>query len=405
MTRDATKAERIREALGAAQLDAVVCALPSNVLLLSGYWSIIGTTIAVATQDGRVCIIVPEDELQLAERGCADEVRAFRPTGIDSLRPVFENARAPLDETFHDLGLARGRIGYEHGAASVPASYASMYLYGVSLIETLSDMFPAAAFAPANQLLVELGTIKTPREIERIRAGCRIAARAYLEGARQLRPGLSETEAAALFRTPLSTSATDGEDFTRADGFVACVSGLNTAQAHGAYARSCAGKRIAPADFMLVHCNSYLDGYWTDITRTYYFDEPDNLKASMYEAVFEARRVAFDLIRPGVKAADVDSAVRETIKAHGYGGQFKHSTGHGVGFVAINADARPMLHPKSKDVLEVGMIFNVEPSIYVDGYGGLRHCDMVAVTEEGAELLTPFHSGIEQLMIVSEAAK
>ena len=69
-----------------------------------------------------------------------------------------------------------------------------------------------------------------------------------------------------------------------------------------------------------------------------------------------------------------------------------------MGFSAIGTDAQPRLHPKSEEALEIGMVFNVEPAIYIDGYGGLRHCDMVAVTEAGAELLTPFQCGVGDLV-------
>ncbi len=78
------------------------------------------------------------------------------------------------------------------------------------------------------------------------------------------------------------------------------------------------------------------------------------------------------------------------MSAHGFGDAFKHATGHGVGFAAANANALPRIHPKSKDVLEVGMTFNVEPAAYFDGYGGMRHCDLVAVTSTGATIMTNF---------------
>jgi len=83
----------------------------------------------------------------------------------------------------------------------------------------------------------------------------------------------------------------------------------------------------------------------------------------------------------------------------GFGANFKHATGHGVGFGAINPGALPRLHPKSNDVLKPGMVFNVEPAIYIQGYGGIRHCDMVAVTDDGFELLTPFQSQPLSLML------
>jgi Xaa-Pro aminopeptidase len=176
------------------------------------------------------------------------------------------------------------------------------------------------------------------------------------------------------------------------------MSGPHSAEACGAYARS-RGRRLSPGDLVLVHCNSYLDGYWTDVTRTYCLGEPGPRHAAMYAAVLAASAAALAAIRPGVRGRDVDRAARQALAERGFGEQFKHSTGHGVGFAAIDHNARPRLHPVSDDVLEIGMVFNVEPAVYLDGYGGIRHCDVVAVTEGGAAVLTPFQSRIEQLAI------
>jgi Xaa-Pro aminopeptidase len=118
----------------------------------------------------------------------------------------------------------------------------------------------------------------------------------------------------------------------------------------------------------------------------------------MYDAVFDARRAAIESIHGGIKASEVDRAAREVLRAHGFEREFKHPTGHGVGFAVISHNALPRIHPMSNDLLEVGMVFNIEPGIY-DGYGGLRHCDMVAVGETGVEVLTPFQLSIEDLII------
>jgi Xaa-Pro aminopeptidase len=87
------------------------------------------------------------------------------------------------------------------------------------------------------------------------------------------------------------------------------------------------------------------------------------------------------------------------MREHGFAKEFKHSTGHGVGFAAINHTAHPRIHPASEERLEVGMVFNVEPGLYFHGYGGLRHCDMVTVTDSGAEVLTPFQSSLQELIV------
>src|SRR6185295_6178091 len=138
-------------------------------------------------------------------------------------------------------------------------------------------------------------------------------------------------------------------------------------------------------------------GLWTDITRTYHPGPVDDGVRDLFEAVLAARAAALAAIAPGARAAAVDRAAREVLADRGLGDAFRHGTGHGVGFAAIDHDARPRIHPASEDVLQAGMVFNLEPAIYLDGWGGLRHCDLVAVTAEGVELLTPFQTGLEVL--------
>jgi Xaa-Pro aminopeptidase len=304
----------------------------------------------------------------------------------------------PLAEAARLLSVRGGRVGYERGGAFEPSSYAGLHLYGAAIVELLGLAFPGAALVTADEPLARLRAVKTARERARIRTACALAARAFEEGARQLRPGLRETEAAALFRTPLSTHGMGREGVTRADGFTFCMSGPNSAQAYGAYARS-RDRQIARGAFVLVHCNSYADGYWTDITRTYCVGEPDPRQAALYAAVRAAATAAVGVIRPGVRGRAVDRAAREVLFERGFGDAFKHSTGHGVGFAAIDHNARPRLHPESDDELEAGMVFNVEPAVYFEGYGGVRHCDVVALAEGGAEVLTPFQARPEQWVV------
>jgi Xaa-Pro aminopeptidase len=140
----------------------------------------------------------------------------------------------------------------------------------------------------------------------------------------------------------------------------------------------------------MIHCNSYVDGFWTDITRTYTVQPPDQQQEKMYAAVFAAREAALRTIKPGIRAAEVDAAARKVIQEAGFGLYLKHGTGHGVGFSPMSAYSVPQVHAQSQDTLQEGMVFNVEPAVYIEGYGGVRHCDMVAVTKTGYELLTDF---------------
>lgn len=401
MNRDDERIGRIQAALQSSGLDALVCALPANVLMLSGYWPVVGTSLAVANRQGRVVLIVPEDEKELTQTAWADEVRAFPGGTLRELKNVLEIVSPRLAEVLNDLEVGRGCIlGFESGPIFEPASYASMHLYGAAIYDLIHLASRFVALMPARELLEGLRSSLTAGELSRVRAACRVAQDAFLAGAQELRAGLRETEVAAALRRPLSTKAAQGEGVMRADGFTFCMSGPNSAGAYAAYQISRA-RKISAGDFVLVHCNSYVDGYWTDITRTFSVGEIDGRKRAMYDAVFAARSKALNTIRAGVKAAEVDESARAVLVEHGFGEGFRHGLGHGVGFHAINHNAPPRLHPASEDLLETGMVFNIEPAIYIDGYGGLRHCDMVAVTEKGCEILTPFQSTVEELIIGS----
>ena len=392
------RVERIRRVLQHYQWDLLICALPKNVLLLSGYWPVVGTGIAIASFDGRVGLLVPEDERDLANGGWADEVRTFQPGSLEKIVTAAEAIQSPLHEMIQSFSKTSASVGFEVGAISEPVSYSAMHLYGGAMRSLLGEALPQATLIPADEALADLRAVKTEVEISRLRTACEIAGKAFVHGSKHLNAGISEVEAATSFREPLSTSLVRFPALRRADGFAWCMSGANSALAAGAYARS-RTKRIERGDLVLVHMNSYADGYWTDVTRTYSIGKPDDRRQPMYEAIFEARQAALDAIRPGAKAADIDTAARNVLDARGFGPQFKHSTGHGVGFDAIDANALPRLHPRSGDTLEAGMVFNVEPAIYFEGYGGIRHCDMVAVTPAGVEVLTPFQCGPDELVL------
>ena len=396
--------ERIQgvlDALRERHLDLVVCSLPMNVLLLSGYWPVLGASVAIASADGRIVLLAPQDEEELARNGWTNRVNTFRPGSLDQVITTAEAVAIPLRALAASFSQSPARIGYEALETTEPVTYSAMHLYGGSMLALLREAFPKSTLVSADEMLSDLRARKTGFEIGRIRLACEMAGRAFLQGSHEMKVGETEVEAANAFCGPLSTSLPDFPDVERAGGFTWCMSGANSALAAGAYARSRV-RRIEYGDLALVHCNSYADGYWTDITRTYTVGNPKERQHRIQDAVFAAREAAFARIAPGALAVDVDTAAREVLREHGFGPEFKHGAGHGVGFGAISAGDRPHIHPKSTDVLEAGMVFNVEPAVYIDGYGGVRHCDMVAVTDSGYDLLTPFQCKPEELVLHSE---
>lgn len=395
---DAERLGRVREALAQAGLDALVAALPANVLMLTGYWPVIGTAAVIVTRDGRSVLLAPEDEADLTRTAGQTETRFVRPGSLERFSSVCDVMRRPLASALSDLGLSRANIGLEIGPAHEPASYAGMFLYGAQLGEMITAGCPDAKLESADAILARLRSVKTPTEIARIRTACEIAATAFRDGASTLAPGMRETATAAAFAAPLSVEGVGRDGVMRAGGHVSCMSGRNSARAWVAYARS-SNRSVENREFVLVHCNSYADGYWTDLTRTYCLGEPHERIRAMYAAVFAAREAALAALRPGVTGRAVDQAARSVLTEHGFGPAFRHPTGHGVGFVAIDHNAVPRLHPASDDILLTGMVFNLEPAVYIEGFGGLRHCDMAVITDAGAELMTPFQGDPNALVL------
>lgn len=395
---DSERRKRVQDVLRENKWDLLICALPKNVLLLSGYWPVVGSGVAMASSDGKIALLVPQDEEDLAKTGWADDIASFKPASLDKIITTAEAIQPHLANAIRSFSSGPLRIAYESGETSEPASYAAMHLYSGQMQSLLREASPSATLAAADHVLAGMRSKKTDFELNQLRTACQIAEKAFTHGMQTIRVGATEVEIAAQFRQPLSTCLAEFQQLRRADGFAWCMSGPNSALASGAYARS-RTRRIENGDLVLVHMNSYADGYWTDVTRTYMVGQPDDQQREMYSAIDAARQAALQAIRPGVKGSEVDAAARDLLKARGFARQFKHSTGHGVGFSAIDANAKPRLHPKSEDILETGMVFNVEPAIYFDGFGGMRHCDMVAVTKSGFEVLTAFQPDASSLEI------
>jgi Xaa-Pro aminopeptidase len=346
-----------------------------------------------------VAILAPEDERDLADRGWAGEVRTYSPGSLTSLTGPIDAAVAPLRALLRDLGVAEGPLGYEDRGSFEGSPYAATFLFQTEIRGLLARSVSEAARTSGADIIARLRSSLTAHEVEKVRLGCRIAGEAFAAAVDRIRPGAREPEVARAVAGEIEVRSHMREDVVRAEAFAWCMSGPNSALAGAAYART-RDRELREGDLVLVHCNSTVDGYWTDITRTYCLGEPDERKRAIYDAIFAARSAALAMIRPGTRAADVDCAARDALTEHGLGEYFTHGVGHNVGFSVISADFPPRLHPTSPDVLEAGMTFNIEPSVYIQGFGGIRHCDVVTVHADGPEILTPFQGSESELILV-----
>jgi Xaa-Pro aminopeptidase len=385
---DTERQKRVITTLRERHLDAVICGSATEVLLLSGYWPVMGASIAIFTAQGELLVVLPEDEIELAGKSSQATLTPYKPADLARLITPVEAITDPLRSIILRLGLRRATIGIQVEPGMQPASYASCTDFRPALFKLMQSVMPDATYIACDQVLEQLKAQKTPTELEQLGKAAEIAATGFGIAANSVRVGRREAEVAADIQAAFQTCPKAAEA-QRSYGFIFCMSGPNSACASAAYART-RQRKIEQGDLVMIHANTCADGYWTDITRTYTAGAPDQRKEAMRSAITKASKAALAAVRPGVSAREVDGAARRVMVAHGFGDAFKHSTGHGVGFAAVDANALPRIHPHSPDVLDVGMTFNIEPAAYFDGYGGMRHCDVVAVTRDGASVLTGF---------------
>ncbi len=346
-----------------------------------------GTSLAVVTRDGAVCAIIPEDELELAQATSDAQFFTYQPETLHRLLPVPDVLLDPVKKLAATLQLGPGDIGIDLSCGAQGSSYPSTNHFRLSILPLLRKCFPELTPVSADSMFGRMKAVKTDIEVGIMRKACQKASVGFCEAKRAIVAGRRENEIAADIEQAFARVANDG--FERSRGYFFCMSGPNSYKASGAYART-RSRILEEGDLVMIHANTVADGYWADISRTEVVGAPNEQQRSMSDAIAAARQAAFKSIASGVSAEKVDEAARSVLTNRGFGPAYKHATGHGVGFTAADANALPRLHPASSDILETGMTFNIEPAIYIEGVGGMRHCDMVVCTRDGVEVLTDF---------------
>jgi Xaa-Pro aminopeptidase len=167
--------------------------------VLTGYWPVVGDSIAICVRGGPSILLVPEDELELADQSFADSVETFVPETLHSMTAVSEAVKPRLADIFSKLKMQAGLIGVDSGAGSQATSYLAVHLYGNELPNMLHDLLPNSTLTPIEEWVQKLKSIKTTFELARIREACAIAKGAYERAAPQLRAGMTEFDARNSF--------------------------------------------------------------------------------------------------------------------------------------------------------------------------------------------------------------
>jgi Xaa-Pro aminopeptidase len=350
---------RLRGRIYSQGLDGLIVSLPAHRRYLSGFtpddgqwgetsgWLFITAYHAVLLTDFRY-------ELSAREQAPLFEVIMHRQGMANALKPLLEEIRLE-------------RLGIEADAMLVAHRERLARELGVDL-ELVSTM----------GLVSALRVCKDPYELEAIQASLGIMEQVLGNVMESDIVGKTERELALAITRAVEDAGADGAAF---DPIVA--SGPNGAEPHAE-----PGQRVISAgEPVIFDVGAKSQGYCSDISRTVVaggLEEADERFREVYATVRKAQLKAIAEIKPGMTCAEADATSRKVIEDAGYGERFGHSLGHGVGLATHEA---PSVGPNSMEILKPGMVFTVEPGIYLPGWGGVRLEEMVALTEDGCQLL------------------
>jgi Xaa-Pro dipeptidase len=387
MQRDTVRCDRINDALVENNLEGLICRLPDNLLLLTGYYPMCGFGFAVYSMYGEPVLIVPEGEAEFAAANSwVTDIRTFRGSALKGDDPLVAQQKL-LTEVCNDKQMMGKPLGWEGSSESAAPAYVSaeMLIPARPTFQVLVKATSGSRLIDATNVLDQLRALKTPTEVAKIRLTNEIACIGLETFQGNLGPGLRECDVAAVVEHAVMANGTGYKGVQRSRAWAYVMSGANTAQAYKPF-NLCTDRKIQVGDLVLIELITMADGFWSDLTRTFVVGEPTQQQRDMHAAVLAAQQAALQAIRPDVAANEVDAAARNLIAERGFGAYFVHDTGHGTGF--RYHEAMPSIVPSNSQPLQAGMVITIEPGVYIEGVGGVRIEDNAVVTEHGAEVLS-----------------
>lgn len=348
----AGRVARFREALTVHGIEHGIVSGASTRRWLSGFTGSNGDVVVtpdrvVLVTDGRYG---SQAERQISASGAGVDEVMVTTTVVEQRRRVDE------------LCAGAGRVGFE----SMVWSHAEWSAHGA-----LDDL------VPIDSVVSQLRRRKDAAEIARMTEAARIASVAL--AAVEIAPGVSERDIRDSLESTMRAHGADGPSYET----IVASGPDNAAMAHHRPSR----RVLEVGDTVVIDVGALLDGYHSDMTRSFVVGDPSDEQQRWYAALSRAQRAGLDAVSDGVATREVDAACRESLAEEGLADLFTHGTGHGVG---LDIHEEPFLGRSTESVLAAGDVVTVEPGLYRVGAGGMRIEDLVLVTESGHRSLTDF---------------
>ncbi len=339
--------QKIQKELRRRKLAAALISKPENVRYLCGYVGSNGRLLITPT---KATLITDFRYLRLARKQMPKQVAIFDQKRGAELKKLLGR--------FKSLGIEETFVTHAH-------------------VLGLRNLLKKTKLVPVSGMVEEIRTIKDESEMKIIRRAVSIANQAFEELAKTIRVGDSEDDLEWRLLSFAHELGADGFSFPPIIAF-----GKNTADVHHAKEPN----RLKNGEHVLIDMGIVYKGYMTDMTRIIFTRKPTKVDQKIYSIVLKANLAAIQAIKVGMKFSQIDRLARGIIDKADYGPYFGHALGHGVGLEIHEA---PNVSEKSEAVVRPGMLFTIEPGIYLDDWGGVRIEDMVYVNENGkVEVLT-----------------
>lgn len=351
--------------LNEKQIDAAFINIPDNVFYLSGFRSepherLLGLIVFPSEEPILICPAMEKNDAK--DAGWSYEIIGYQDTENPwDLIEKQVKARIPSIQQW-----------------AIEKNYLNVARY-----EELQNRFPNATYVNVEEMINELRVYKDEEELQFLRKACELADYAVQVGVNEIKEGKTELEIVAAIEYEMKKKGVTGMSF---DTMV--LTGKNAASPHGTPGMT----KIQKGDFVLFDLGVIYEGYCSDITRTVAYGDITDEQKKIYDTVLLAQTAAVEAVRPGVLAMELDKKAREIIENAGYGEYFPHRLGHGLG---ISIHEYPSITATNPLMIQSGMVFTIEPGIYVPNVAGVRIEDDVVVTESGVEILTKYPKSLQ----------
>jgi len=338
----------LRKQMRSKGIDSFIVTNLNNVMYITGFT---GSWGALMVDSGAATLIT---DFRYAEQ-VEEETSGF---------DIKVSKEVPLLEAAKMRNGFKGRLGFEAKSIS--------YLDFGRMEKLLSD----ADLVPCENLIQEMRAVKDSYEIGKIMGAAGIGDDVFSGILKEVKPGVCEADLAAEIDYQFRKRGSLGPAFE-----TIVASGPRSSMPH---ARA-GTRKFESGDMITFDMGVLFEGYCADMTRTVVLGKADDSQKRIYSLVLDAQKKALDMIRPGVKCSELDRAARGKIEDAGYGENFGHRLGHGVG---IEVHEEPGISSKNETEVVANMVFTVEPGVYLPKRWGIRIEDTVIVREEGCEMLT-----------------